>query len=77
MNAAQARTEAAVPEDPCVRDLLEAIEILREARRESSAGASATPYAMLYRAQMYLDRALHDHFTGGRADDRSRNARQD
>lgn len=77
MNAAPAHTEAALPQDPCVRDLLEAIEILREARRESSAEASATPYAMLYRAQMHLDRALHDHFTGGRAGDRSRNVRQD
>lgn len=75
MNASTAPSSAAVPTDPCVRDLLEAIEILREARRESSAEASATPYSMLYRAQMHLDRELRDHFTGARADDRSRNAR--
>ena len=77
MNAAPAHTKAAVPEDPCVRDLLETIAILREARREVSAEASTTPYRMLYNAQVHLDGVLHDHFTGGRAGDRSRNARQD
>lgn len=75
MNAPSARIGVAVPTDPCVRDLIEAIEVLREARRECSADASATPYSMLYRAQMHLDRELRDHFTGARANDRSRNAR--
>lgn len=77
MNSASARTEASLPEDPCVRDLLEAIAILREARRESSAEASATPYSMLYRAQMHLDSELREHFTGGRDAERSHNGRQD
>lgn len=77
MSAERDRTESAVPEDPWVRDLLAAIEILREARREVSAEASTTPYRMLFNAQMHLDGVLHDHFTGGRAGDRSRNARQD
>ena len=77
MSAERDRTEAAPPEDSCVRDLLETIAILREARREVSAEASTTPYRMLYNAQVHLDGVLHDHFTGGRAGDRSRNARQD
>ena len=77
MSAERDRTESPVPEDPWVRDLLETIAILREARREVSAEASTTPYRMLFNAQMHLDGVLHDHFTGGRAGDRSRNARQD
>ena len=77
MSAERDRTESAVPEDPWVRDLLAAIEILREARREVSAEASTTPYRMLFNAHMHLDSVLHDHFTGGRAGDRSRKARQD
>lgn len=76
MNAASARRATAAASDPRVRDLLEAIAILREARSESSAEASATPYSMLYRAQMHLDRELRDHFTGVRATDRSHNVRQ-
>ena len=77
MSAERDRTESAVPEDPWVRDLLETIAILREARREVSTEASTTPYRMVYNAQMHLDDVLHDHFTGARADDRSRNARQE
>lgn len=77
MSAERDRTESALPEDPWVRDLLETIAILRKARREVSAVASTTPYRMLYNAQVHLDGVLHDHFTGGRAGDRSRNARQD
>ena len=76
MSAERDRTESAVPEDPWVRDLLAAIEILREARREASAEASTTPYRMLFNAHMHLDSELHDHFTGGRADERNHNVRR-
>lgn len=73
MNAPSARSGDAIPTDPSVRDLLEAIEIVREARRESSAEASTTPYSILYRTQMHLDSELRDHFTGGRDAARSHN----